>query len=116
MSQEHSTEQRFKGQDLTLRIGATVRSLRREKRLSQRDLAEAVGMTRAAIANIEGGRRGVRVSLAVLEAIAIALGKNRLSALIATAEEIPSRPEAIRRATNALRKIERDAGCVDSRV
>lgn len=38
-------------------IGDRVRSIRKERKLTQADLAAGVGMSRAAVANIEAGRQ-----------------------------------------------------------
>ena len=38
-------------------LGARIRSLRQDQQLTQADLADAVGMTRASLANVEAGRQ-----------------------------------------------------------
>lgn len=56
----------------TQQIGATIRKLREAKRITQADLASAVGMMRSNISRIEAAKH--RPSLATLEKIAKALG------------------------------------------
>lgn len=57
---------------LVARVALTVRSLRKEKRLSQEELSELSGLDRTYISGIE---RGVRnITLDSLESIIIALG------------------------------------------
>lgn len=43
------------------RYGQAVRARRRERLLTQRDLADALGIARTSVANIEAGRVGVSV-------------------------------------------------------
>ncbi|MEV6525924.1 helix-turn-helix transcriptional regulator [Longispora sp. NPDC051575] len=47
-------------------IGRKVREARKRARLTQDDLAQAVGMTRSSIANLEAGRQRIPVHLLVL--------------------------------------------------
>lgn len=55
------------------RIGQDIAQLRKEKRMTQQDLADRVEMQRAHIARIEAGRYSV--GLDTLAAIGQALGK-----------------------------------------
>jgi transcriptional regulator with XRE-family HTH domain len=55
------------------RIGQDIAQLRKEKRMTQQDLADRVEMQRAHIARIEAGRYSV--GLDTLTAIGQALGK-----------------------------------------
>ena len=54
-------------------LGRRVRARREQLRLTQADLAAKVGLSRASIANIEGGRQAVLLHqfLALAEALAI---------------------------------------------
>ena len=56
-----------------MRFGRSVRALRRRRRWRQEDLAEAAGVSRAAISRIELGR-GDRLTVRALDRIAGALG------------------------------------------
>jgi len=58
--------------DLYLRIGTNITTARRNRNLTQTDVATAVGLTRASITNLEAGRQ--RAPLHVTIAIAQALG------------------------------------------
>jgi transcriptional regulator with XRE-family HTH domain len=58
--------------DLYLRLGANITTARRDRNLTQTDLASAVGLTRASISNLEAGRQ--RTPLHITIAIAQALG------------------------------------------
>jgi transcriptional regulator with XRE-family HTH domain len=53
-------------------VGGRVRSQRRRKHLTQQQLADSVGLSRASIANIEGGRQ--KVLLHQIYELASALG------------------------------------------
>ena len=55
-----------------IRVAFEIRRLRDKKGLSQRQLAELVGITQSAIARLEGGR--ISPSLPTLDRIATALG------------------------------------------
>lgn len=48
-------------QDFYRSLGATIASKRKAKGLTQVELAERIGMSRAALANVETGRQGVHV-------------------------------------------------------
>lgn len=47
---------------MTKEIGQKLRILRRERRLTQQDLADHIGMNRATISNYEIGRRSPNIS------------------------------------------------------
>src|SRR4051812_2515307 len=51
--------------DLYAHIGRNVREARKSAGLTQADLADAVGMTRSSIANLEAGRQRIPVHLLV---------------------------------------------------
>jgi transcriptional regulator with XRE-family HTH domain len=55
------------------RIGTVIRKLREQRQVSQRDLAEKVGVTQAYVAQLESGRKK-NPSLEVLNRLAKALG------------------------------------------
>lgn len=57
----------------TRRLSAVLKGLREKKGMSQRDLAERVGVTDAYIAMLETGKR-TNPSLAILKRLAKALG------------------------------------------
>jgi len=48
-------------QDLYRRLGHEIRKVRNEKNLTQEKLAQALGLSRPAVANIEKGRQGIDV-------------------------------------------------------
>jgi transcriptional regulator with XRE-family HTH domain len=66
-------------------IGSRVRAARRKKRWNQADLADAVGLTRSSIANVEAGRQRllVHATLRVADALEVPI-----DSLLPTAEEI----------------------------
>ncbi len=68
---------------ISTRLGATLRSARRERRWSQERLAEVSGLDRSYVGEIERG--AVSPSLATLEKLAKALDL-RLSELISRSE------------------------------
>jgi transcriptional regulator with XRE-family HTH domain len=74
-------------QELYAGIGARVQHARRQRAWTQSQLAAAVGLTRASIANLEAGRQRPPVHVAVL--IARALG-------VPAEELLPSSPPAAR--------------------
>lgn len=47
---------------MTIQIGAKIKTLRKGKRMSQIELAEALGVSRATISNYEVGRRSPHLS------------------------------------------------------
>jgi transcriptional regulator with XRE-family HTH domain len=74
-------------------IGATIRSKRRERDWSQELLAKQLGISRAALANIEAGRQ--RILVHQLYAFAEALGL-RADQLLPVARELAPVEDAIR--------------------
>lgn len=46
-------------------LGARIASKRRAKGITQEDLADGLGMSRASLANIETGRQGVLLHVAI---------------------------------------------------
>lgn len=58
--------------DLTCGLGAVILELRKRKRVTQIELAKAVGLERTSITNIEKGKQ--KISVHTLAAIADALG------------------------------------------
>lgn len=48
--------------DVDLKFGRLLAQIRKRGRLSQKDFAAAVGLSRASIANIESGKHGVQLS------------------------------------------------------
>jgi len=61
------TDERFISVD-----GKVLRRLRRERALSQQDVARITGMAQATLSDLEGGKRGARAS--TLRKLAEALG------------------------------------------
>jgi transcriptional regulator with XRE-family HTH domain len=59
-------------EDLTCGAGAELRRVRKALRMSQGQIADAVGLVRTSITNIERGKQ--KLSLVTLKAIADALG------------------------------------------
>jgi transcriptional regulator with XRE-family HTH domain len=49
------------GNELTRQIGARVRRVREARRISQLELAQALGVSQAAVSNLESGARPIRV-------------------------------------------------------
>lgn len=47
---------------MTIQVGAKIKTLRKGKRMSQFELAEALGVSRATISNYEVGRRSPHLS------------------------------------------------------
>ena len=68
---------------LYLAVGAEVRTRRSQRGLKQEDLSQLVGLSRASVANVEGGRQAVPIHL--LAEIAEALGTT-CSDVLASAE------------------------------
>ena len=81
------SSQRRRGYDergRAIRLAFEIRTLREKKGLSQRQLAELVGMTQSAIARLEGGR--ISRSRPTLNRIASALGAEVTVTITDTAE------------------------------
>jgi len=75
-------------QDILANLGANVRQIRRERGLSQAQLALDAGMSRRMLAAIEGG--ATNVSLSIVDRIAAALGV-RFTRLVRSPEAEDSR-------------------------
>ena len=75
---------------LYMAVGAAVRAQRDLRGLKQEDLAQIVGLSRASVANIEGGRQAVPIHM--LAEIAEALGTT-CAELLRSAESRPKRGE-----------------------
>lgn len=71
-------------------VGENIKSLREKKFKTQLQLANALGMTRTSIANIEKGTQ--RAPLDVLYKIAEVLGCNSITQLIPDLESVISKP------------------------
>ena len=78
--------------DLYRHLGRQIRGLREEAGLKQDDLAERVGLSRASIANIEGGKQAVPIHLLVAIAQTLDITIDRLVPAKAPARSLP-RPE-----------------------
>lgn len=81
--------------DLDLRLGIAMKRQRKHLGLNQKELAEKVGVTQAFISQVEKGRRGSRININTLQAMAIGLGWERLSDLIRAAEDVPPLEQAL---------------------
>lgn len=66
-------------------VGARIRELREAAQLTQRQLADSVGLTRSSIANIEAGRQG-DIGITMLAKLADALDTT-VAGLVGTAPE-----------------------------
>lgn len=74
-------------QDLLVRIGANVRRLREQHKLTQKQLGELVGLSRSSIANMETGRQG-NIAITAMVALAAALNTD-VQGLISAPPVVP---------------------------
>ena len=65
-------DQAYAEAQLAVEVGERIRAAREAARLSQRELAERMGTSQAAVARLEGG--GVGATLTTLHRVAVALG------------------------------------------
>jgi len=77
-----------KADETLRRLGFTVRRLRRQRKLSQEELADVAGLHRTYIGSIERGERNL--TLKGIEAVATALGISA-SQLLSEAEALKDR-------------------------
>lgn len=83
-------------EDLNLQLGQAVRRLRRDRELTQGQLADRVGLTRTSVTNIEKGRQALSVSLMV--DLARSMGADPVQVLeeaLRTADGVASRPVSV---------------------
>jgi transcriptional regulator with XRE-family HTH domain len=59
-------------------LGATLRQVRMDQRLTQKELADRIGVTRASLANIEAGRQRMSVYILARAAAALETSPNTL--------------------------------------
>ena len=83
----------MKREPVYARIGATIRSKRRERDWSQETLAQKLGISRAALANIEAGRQRILVHQLYAFAEAVDL---RPDQLLPPARELVTVTDAMR--------------------
>lgn len=69
-------------------LGARIRNARTTKKISQQELAEAVGLKRSSIANIEAGRQRSVVHLIVLVGQTLELSPDELFPLLRESETL----------------------------
>lgn len=81
--------------DLGKRISLIIKRLRQAQGMNQVTLAEQAGVTQGFISQMENGQANLRMNINTLQAIALALGEETLSSLIAKAENVPSLDEAV---------------------
>ncbi|NOY51124.1 MAG: helix-turn-helix transcriptional regulator [Chlorobi bacterium] len=60
--------------EIKSKIGARIKELREQNKLSQKDLAYSADLDRSYIASVENGQRNI--SIVNIEKIALALGEN----------------------------------------